>query len=85
MKCVKTIITFDDEVERLKKIMSIYDINQKMVKDSAGLKKLMEIILALGNYLNGESVRGGAWGFRIDFLTKLTNTKNNDYSKTLMT
>ena len=46
---------------------------------------LIEIILALGNYLNGESVRGGAWGFRIEFLTKLTNTKSVDNSKTLMT
>ena len=84
-KCCKTIITFDEEIERLQEVMSIYDANQKMVKNSAGLKKLMEIILALGNYLNGESDRGGAWGFRISLLTKLGNTKTADNSKTLLT
>ena len=30
VKCVKTIITFDDEVERLKNIMCIYDVNKNI-------------------------------------------------------
>ena len=53
--------------------------------NSEGLKKLMEIILAVGNYLNGESARGGAWGFSIKYLPRLRDTKSSDNTKTLLT
>ena len=45
----------------------------------------MKLILAIGNYLNGESARGGAWGFKINLLSKLSQTKTADGTKTLMT
>jgi len=30
------------------------------------MHKIMEFALALGNYLNGTTPRGGAWGFKLD-------------------
>jgi hypothetical protein len=30
-----------------------------------------QILLAIGNYLNGSTFRGGAWGFKLDVLTKV--------------
>lgn len=41
------------------------------VKKSGKFKKVLEVVLALGNYLNGGSFRGGAYGFKLDALTKL--------------
>jgi diaphanous 1 len=32
---------------------------------------MMEWVLAVGNYLNGQSVKGGAYGFKMDMLEKL--------------
>jgi hypothetical protein len=32
--------------------------------------KILEIVLAVGNYLNGSTFRGGAWGYKIEVLTK---------------
>ncbi|KAG5461619.1 MAG: Formin, FH2 domain-containing protein [Olpidium bornovanus] len=37
--------------------------------------KVLEVILAIGNYMNGGSFRGGAFGFSMDTLTKLGDTK----------
>lgn len=46
--------------------------------------KWLEIILYFGNYLNGQSVRGGAYGFKLDTLSKITELKSNDNKKTLL-
>jgi hypothetical protein len=33
--------------------------------------KILEIALAVGNYLNGSSFKGGAWGFKLDSIERL--------------
>lgn len=43
-----------------------------------------QVILAVGNYLNGTSKRGGAYGFRLPALLMLSNTKTSDNSSTLL-
>lgn len=48
------------------------------------LHKWLETILAYGNYLNGVSNRGGAYGFKLDTLSKLSEFKSNDNKKTLL-
>lgn len=54
------------------------------IKKNENFHKWLEVILAHGNYLNGTSNRGGAWGFRIDILAKLNELKTTDNKKTLM-
>ena len=41
------------------------------------LKKVLALILAVGNYLNGGSPRGLAYGVKLDVLKKLKNLKAN--------
>lgn len=48
----------------------------KEVARSKKLKKLLEIILALGNYMN-RGQRGNAIGFRITSLSRLADTKSS--------
>ncbi|CAD8111897.1 unnamed protein product [Paramecium sonneborni] len=40
--------------------------------------QLIEFSLAVGNYLNGQSAKGGAWGFKLDQIEKLTDVKGQD-------
>ncbi|XP_071446409.1 formin-like protein [Hetaerina americana] len=47
------------------------------VKSSKKLRKLLEIILAFGNYLNS-SKRGPAYGFKLQSLDTLLDTKSTD-------
>lgn len=49
-----------------------------LIKKDERLKKWLELILAHGNYLNGESSKGGAYGFKIELLGKLKETKSSN-------
>jgi len=64
------------------KIMAVMEAS-KEVSRSKKLKKLLEIILALGNYMN-RGQRGNAVGFRISSLNRLSDTKSSSKSTTLL-
>lgn len=44
----------------------------------------MEYALAAGNYMNGQSARGGAYGFKFDMLEKLADIKTTDNKSSLL-
>ena len=44
-------------------------------KTASKLKRVIEMVLAYGNYLNGGSSRGGAYGFKMTTLLKLQDVK----------
>lgn len=44
----------------------------------------MEYALAAGNYMNGQSVRGGAYGFKFDMMEKLVDVKTTDNKQNLL-
>ncbi|KAJ3020034.1 UNVERIFIED_CONTAM: hypothetical protein HDU68_010388 [Siphonaria sp. JEL0065] len=46
------------------------------VRDSGKFKELLTVILALGNYMNSGQ-RGGAYGFKLNTLLKLVDTKSS--------
>ena len=54
------------------------------IKTSEHLKTWLEIVLAIGNYMNGGTSRGAAWAFKLDTLGKLSEVKSKDNKKTLM-
>lgn len=53
------------------------------VKSSQRLRSLLEIILAFGNYLNS-SKRGPAYGFKLQSLDTLLDTKSTDKRMSLL-
>ncbi|NXO65693.1 FMNL2 protein, partial [Phainopepla nitens] len=53
------------------------------IKSSQKLKKILEIILALGNYMNS-SKRGAVYGFKLQSLDLLLETKSTDRKQTLL-
>lgn len=64
-----------------------YEISQKMQQLLDGFTSLqnnyrfhhiLEVALAIGNYLNGTSLKGGAWGFKLDSIERLEEVKSAD-------
>uniref|UniRef100_A0A8C5M5C2 Formin like 3 n=2 Tax=Leptobrachium leishanense TaxID=445787 RepID=A0A8C5M5C2_9ANUR len=53
------------------------------VKSSPKMKQMLEIILALGNYMNS-SKRGSVYGFKLQSLDLLQDTKSTDRKLTLL-
>ncbi|XP_023218674.1 protein diaphanous homolog 1-like isoform X2 [Centruroides sculpturatus] len=54
------------------------------VKNSKKFSRILELVLLIGNYMNSGSRKGQAFGFQINFLTKIKNTKASDGKTTLM-
>jgi hypothetical protein len=53
---------FNDLEPKVDKLATTF----KELPKNEKIVKIMEYALALGNYLNGTSPRGGAWGFKLD-------------------
>ena len=56
----------------------------EQVKKSPSFLKMLEIILAVGNYVNGKTFRGNCWGFKIESLNKLKDTRANTGGLTML-
>jgi len=55
-----------------------------ILQTSKSFSKLLEIILVLGNYMNGTSSRGGAQGFKLSSINKLVDTKSGKGNISMM-
>jgi len=53
------------------------------LKKSKKFRDIIEIVLVIGNYINGGSNRGEAFGFKLSSLGKLHDTKTTDNKSTL--
>ena len=56
----------------------------EQLKSNKKLMSVLETILAAGNYLNGTSNRGGAFGFTVDSLAKVIDMRGQDGKTTLL-
>uniref|UniRef100_A0A8C2Z9N8 Formin like 1 n=1 Tax=Cyclopterus lumpus TaxID=8103 RepID=A0A8C2Z9N8_CYCLU len=74
---------FPDTVKRLQPQLNSIIAASMSIKSSTKLKKFLEIVLAFGNYMNS-SKRGAAYGFRLQSLDLLLETKSTDRSQTLL-
>ncbi|EGC31207.1 hypothetical protein DICPUDRAFT_156963 [Dictyostelium purpureum] len=54
------------------------------LKNSKKFHEILKFILAIGNYVNGSTTRGGAFGFKIETLTKMRDAKSNDNKLSLL-
>lgn len=64
-------VEYKEDIDRF---FRVYDF---ILKDK-NFKRIMEYIMAYGNYMNGGTFKGGAPGFNIDILGKLADCKSKD-------
>lgn len=76
----KKFVTWTNEVEGRAKI--VMEASREVAR-SRRLRKLLEIVLALGNYMN-KGARGNAWGFRLSSLNRLKDTKSSSARSTTL-
>ncbi|XP_056609906.1 formin-like protein 1 [Triplophysa dalaica] len=74
---------FPESLKRLQPQLDAIIAASVSIKSSTKFKKMLEIILAFGNYMNSNK-RGTAYGFRLQSLDLLLDTKSTDRSQTLM-
>ena len=67
----------DSILENLTKPLNDISECMKEINNSKKLENVLIHILKIGNILNGSTIRGGAYGFSISFLSKLLSIKGN--------
>ena len=84
LKSVQVIQQFDERRDRLANHINTVRDACKQVTSSAKLRQVLQLVLSVGNYLNGASMRGGAFGFKLSDLEKLKLVRSADLSSTLL-
>ena len=74
---------FDGLVKDMIDTYSVLLTGAEKIKESERLKKVMGVVLSVGNYLN-QSTRKKAVGFRLQALEKLNDTRSTDNKETLL-
>ncbi|KAF9416290.1 Dishevelled associated activator of morphogenesis 2 [Podila epigama] len=78
-------ITFQSVLDGVNEAITAVSIASQNLKNSKFFKELLNLILMLGNYMNGSGHNGGAFGFKIASINKLVDTKaSNAPGMTLM-
>uniref|UniRef100_A0A4W4HNU4 Formin-like 3 n=1 Tax=Electrophorus electricus TaxID=8005 RepID=A0A4W4HNU4_ELEEL len=83
MSIITFVGNFADNISMLTPQLNAVIAASASVKSSPKLKRLLEIILALGNYMNS-SKRGCVYGFKLQSLDLLLDTKSTDRKMTLL-
>ena len=66
----------DDRISHIRPKFDTLKTASKQMKESKLWKRLLEVVLAVGNFMNGKSGRGNAIGIRLDSLLKIGDTKS---------
>lgn len=77
-------LTFEEQVNNIRPDVMNVTFACEEVKRSEGLRKLLELVLLVGNYMNAGSRNAQTFGFNISFLCKLRDTKSIDHNMTLL-
>ena len=85
LECFMFQTRFSDAIQDIENRMMNIKHVCNLLKDSTGMMQVFQVILTLGNYMNGGNTqRGQADGFNIDILPKLKDVKSKDNSLTFL-
>ncbi|XP_065130921.1 protein diaphanous homolog 1 isoform X1 [Paramisgurnus dabryanus] len=77
-------LQFEEQVNNMKPDVVAVTAACEELRQSEGFTKLLEITLLMGNYMNAGSRNAKAFGFSINYLCKLRDTKSADQKQTLL-
>lgn len=75
---------FEKRSKVVEEQMNILEKTIEEVRDSKKLTDFLAYVLKIGNFMNGAGARGGAYGFKLQDLIKLGDTKSVDNKTTLL-
>lgn len=83
-KCLQVRVTFDEKFGDCEEKILTVQKAAKQVRESKAFREVLKYTLACGNFLNGTSNKGCAWGFKLESLNKLKDTKTADNKSTML-
>ncbi|XP_041428686.1 protein diaphanous homolog 2 isoform X3 [Xenopus laevis] len=77
-------LTFDEHISNIKPDIIAVTQACEELKKSENFKKVVELVLLVGNYMNSGSRNAQSFGFNVSFLCKIRDTKSSDQKTTLL-
>lgn len=77
ISCAVSAKTFNEDAVEVIRNMDTFAMIPVEVQSSVKLNKILEVTLALGNFLNSGTGRGGAHGFKLEALAMLSTVKDS--------
>lgn len=71
-------VRFQGNIELLQKSLDVLIAACHDLRNAKHFHQLLNVILTMGNYLNGTNFAGGAYGFKIGSINKLVDTKSTN-------
>lgn len=84
LECALFMKAFAQDADSLSQRLQLVDTARKEVVQSHRLKRLIEVVLAMGNYLNEGTRNGEARAIKLASMLKLDTVKTMDKKKTLL-
>lgn len=66
VKCIVAIREFEDQLPEVGSQLGELQAAVEPLRRSVGFREFLRTVLAIGNYLNGSTARGAAYGFKWD-------------------
>jgi len=76
LTCMKYKKDFPDNISLIKTKYKLLRNGLKIIRKDSRFTEVLEIVLAIGNYINGNTPRGGFYGFKLSSLEKLVEVKS---------
>eukprot|EP00835_Amoeboradix_gromovi_P002419 NODE_137_length_18042_cov_0.768823.p2 type:complete len:1084 gc:universal NODE_137_length_18042_cov_0.768823:2637-5888(+) len=83
LEIIEFMYSYDERHQDIERFIFTLNKGCLELKNSKSFSKVLEMVLALGNFMNSGH-RGGAYGFKITSINKLSDTKSYDNSTTLL-
>ncbi|XP_063287952.1 protein diaphanous homolog 2 isoform X2 [Pelobates fuscus] len=77
-------LTFDEHISNIKPDIMSVTLACEELKKSENFKKMVELVLLVGNFMNSGSRNAQSLGFNVSFLCKIRDTKSSDQKTTLL-
>ncbi|XP_056396531.1 protein diaphanous homolog 2 [Hyla sarda] len=77
-------LTFEEQISNIRPDIIAVTLACEELKKSENFKKVLELILLVGNYMNSGSRNAKSLGYNISFLCKIRDTKSSDQKTTLL-
>ncbi|KAM9325781.1 protein diaphanous homolog 2 [Gastrophryne carolinensis] len=77
-------LTFDEHISNIRPDIINVTIACEELKKSENFKRMLELVLLVGNFMNSGSRNAQSLGFNISFLCKIRDTKSADQKTTLL-
>lgn len=78
LECMFTKSTFSKKAETIAQSVKVIAQAVGEIKDSKKFVRFLEVVLRVGNTINTGSFRGGAYGFKLDTLNKLSDVRTSN-------